>query len=84
MQVTEKGKLLRLLLCARKENEGLVLDSRQVVSLIVALMGGDADCETCRVLAGGMAPSHDGSKGCESGSISSGGDRAHCTCDVCF
>lgn len=31
-----------------------------------------------------MKPSHDGSPNCESGSIASGGTRAHCTCDTCF
>ena len=29
-------------------------------------------------------PSHDGSRNCESGSIASGGNRAHCSCDACF
>ncbi len=43
--------------------------------------GGCADEEN----AGGVAyPSHDGSRYCESGSIASGGQNAHCTCDVCF
>lgn len=28
--------------------------------------------------------SHDGSRRCESGSIASGGNRSHCTCDRCF
>jgi hypothetical protein len=32
----------------------------------------------------GMGPSHDGSKRCESGSIASGGTRAHCSCSTCF
>lgn len=41
-------------------------------------------CEIIRTRHGGFGPSHDGSKRCESGSIASGGDNAHCTCDVCF
>lgn len=41
-----------------------------------------ANCTECALP--GMKPSHDGSKGCASGSIASGGTRAHCTCDVCF
>lgn len=41
-------------------------------------------CPECAEIGGGMGPSHDGSKLCESGSIASGGTRAHCTCDVCF
>lgn len=32
----------------------------------------------------GTPVSHDGSRGCKSGSIASGGTRAHCTCDACF
>lgn len=27
---------------------------------------------------------HYGSKGCQSGSLASGGTRSHCTCDRCF
>lgn len=29
-------------------------------------------------------PTYAGSPRCQSGSIASGGDRAHCSCDVCF
>lgn len=29
-------------------------------------------------------PSHDGSRMCKSGSIESGGTRAHCSCDYCY
>ena len=29
-------------------------------------------------------PSHNGSRMCKSGSIASGGTRAHCACDFCF
>ena len=32
----------------------------------------------------GFRPSHNGSRFCKSGSIASGGNRAHCSCDVCF
>ena len=32
----------------------------------------------------GIGPSHNGSKNCASGSIASGGRKAHCTCDTCF
>ena len=31
-----------------------------------------------------MAPSHCGSTFCQSGSLASGGTRAHCSCDSCF
>lgn len=29
-------------------------------------------------------PSHEGSARCESGSIASGGNSSHCSCDTCF
>ena len=39
----------------------------------------------CRIcLRHEWGPSHDGSKRCESGSIASGGNRSHCSCDICF
>jgi len=42
-------------------------------------------CPGCvRIREGKMEPTHDGSKGCESGSIASGGAKVHCSCDVCF
>ena len=40
------------------------------------------DCPGCH--EEGMHPSHLGSMGCESGSIASGGYKAHCTCRACF
>lgn len=44
-----------------------------------------ANCPECeRQRNGEWGPSHDGSRYCESGSIASGGTRAHCTCDRCF
>ena len=45
------------------------------------------ECPTCvriRVEHHGYGPSHNGSSLCRSGSIASGGNRAHCTCDACF
>lgn len=41
-------------------------------------------CNTCLHSKGGLAPSHNGSIDCMSGSIASGGSTKHCTCDVCF
>lgn len=42
-------------------------------------------CPTClRFPPGSFAPSHDGSRHCESGSIASGGKIAHCSCELCF
>lgn len=49
----------------------------------VKLLGGEV-CRQCMGIGTGMGPGHGGSKHCESGSIASGGTRAHCTCDVCF
>ena len=41
-------------------------------------------CLTCAENKGQMAPTHNGSARCQSGSIASGGNRSHCTCDICF
>jgi len=43
---------------------------------------GKKECEGCKEQ--GMYPSHNGSAMCQSGSIASGGKKAHCTCDACF
>ncbi len=40
-------------------------------------------CSTC-VKYAGQGPSHNGSRNCSSGSIASGGTRAHCSCDCCY
>ena len=39
------------------------------------------NCEECK---SGTPVDHFGSPRCRSGSIASGGHRAHCTCDTCF
>jgi len=44
--------------------------------------GEPKDCAGCQRT--GMNPSHQGSRRCESGSIASGGTKAHCSCDMCF
>jgi hypothetical protein len=43
-------------------------------------------CPTCEYIKkhDGFGPRHNGSSECESGSIASGGENAHCTCDTCF
>ena len=83
--LTTKGKLLGELLKQEQKAEGAYLTHIQVQQLALILLGNDPDCETCRkALRGGISPSHNGSKHCESGSIASGGSRAHCTCDFCF
>lgn len=41
-------------------------------------------CPACVHIGDGFGPSHNGSRRCESGSIASGGNRAHCSCDTCF
>lgn len=48
-----------------------------------------APCAECTRNAGGMAPTHNGSRNCENGSlanrsIAAGGKTAHCTCARCF
>jgi len=46
-----------------------------------------ATCKTCEMIDfqhGGFGPSHNGSTCCQSGSIHSGGNKTHCTCDCCF
>ncbi len=45
------------------------------------------DCPTCKLIRerdNGFGPTHRGSKNCESGSLASGGEHAHCSCDTCF
>lgn len=41
-------------------------------------------CQICAENCGKIYPSHRGSSRCESGSIASGGNKTHCTCDICF
>jgi len=55
----------------------------QMSTAIVAATKG-RECKTCVKYKGRMAPSHNGSPNCESGSIASGGSKAHCSCDICF
>ncbi len=38
----------------------------------------------CKQCLSPHGPSHEGSKRCRSGSIASGGNRSHCTCDTCY
>ena len=42
------------------------------------------DQANCKLCIEGHLSSHIGSSFCECGSIASGGDKAHCTCDRCF
>ena len=44
-------------------------------------------CPTCKMIKedhGGFGPSHFGSSSCQSGSLASGGNNSHCSCDMCF
>lgn len=41
------------------------------------------DCPTCND-GESFKPTHSGSSRCKSGSIASGGNKAHCSCDTCF
>ncbi len=47
-----------------------------------APLPGCAECEEGKKYE--IFPDHRGSRYCRSGSLASGGDRAHCTCDTCF
>ena len=47
-----------------------------------ALEKGKSECSTCK--RNGPGPSHEGSPHCKSGSIASGGKKAHCSCDTCY
>lgn len=45
------------------------------------------ECSACQLaheMQDTMMPPHDGSRSCESGSVASGGERTHCTCDRCY
>jgi len=47
----------------------------------------EGECKSCdRYRENGETffPNHYGSARCRSGSVASGGDRSHCTCDTCF
>lgn len=44
----------------------------------------DDAVEGCPKCAGGEPTSHNGSERCRSGSIASGGDVAHCSCEFCY
>lgn len=63
--------------------EGQRLIESQVMHEMLPSLSEDAipGCPEC---SGGNPASHNGSKQCTSGSIASGGPRAHCTCDYCF
>lgn len=65
--------------------QGTVTDPIYVARLEA---GWDIDRAKCRSYSCATppkpGPNHDGSKACESGSIASGGPRAHCTCDTCY
>ena len=56
-----------------------------VASAFISAYYLNRDCKACLTLAKGhVGPSHDGLLSCRSGSIASGGTKAHCTCDACF
>lgn len=40
--------------------------------------------EACPGCRGDYGPSHSGSADCQCGSLASGGEKAHCSCDRCF
>ena len=45
----------------------------------------DSQCPSCQQIAlEEWGPSHRGKSSCKSFSLASGGERTHCTCDICF
>jgi hypothetical protein len=55
-----------------------VCDTLKLCKLII-----EKNCPICQIKES-LKPSHMGSKNCESGSLASGGNKSHCTCDICF
>jgi DNA-damage-inducible protein D len=53
-------------------------ESPKMISKTIEKVAGCAECEKDSPV------SHLGSENCTSGSLASGGARAHCTCDLCF
>lgn len=64
--------------------DGVLLSAEELLSVAILLRDGDPDCAECRQIGAGMGPSHRGRATCESGSLASGGERAHCSCGICF
>jgi len=57
----------------------------QAVMVMQAQVEANRDAGCSEDCPGKNSPAwHNGSKGCQSGSIASGGTRAHCTCDRCY
>lgn len=92
MKEFERRTLVEALELARKGSRSphcFTLLERIQVKLLAMLQEdlpkwADPECPTCLAQGEHMGPSHNGSQRCESGSIASGGERSHCTCDTCF
>lgn len=72
--------------CRNAGRQGTSPTQEEIVKLRQAHRARPGGCADCVIYYDkmGMAPSFEGSRKCESGSIASGGDRWHCTCDRCF
>jgi hypothetical protein len=89
---TRDGEVLDTICLHEKEaknyiNGNMIMSSwvkDEIISAIKILLARNVECKTCLEIAGGFGPSHNGSPNCESGSIASGGNRSHCSCDTCF
>ena len=68
----------------KMRQDGLDADNWRAERLAKVLASGCPQCIEIETTYKGFGPSHNGSRGCESGSIASGGTHAHCTCDACF
>jgi hypothetical protein len=87
------GEVIDTICLHRKEAENYEIDKgvlrswvgMEIASAIKILFEREkTECKTCQEIAGGFGPSHNGSPNCESGSIASGGNKSHCSCDTCF
>lgn len=74
----------RLLLLDRPWNQSLELNVPwRRLGTYYAILGEITGCSGCAEPTD-FKPRHNGSVACQSGSIGSGGEKSHCTCDVCF
>lgn len=78
----EQGTVKRGVSFPEARSLGAAYGTKHLVMDEVGVVWFDSECAGCHT--SGMYPSHSGSLGCESGSLRSGGKRAHCACDACF
>ena len=67
---------------ASRERDNAERDRLKAQKPAAAKKDTKSECSTCK--RNGPGPSHEGSPHCRSGSIASGGTKAHCSCDTCY